>query len=92
MKVEKQFDSIKKEIDSGELTEFRQLFDYLLHSWMRTYLQTGYKRISRLEKDPGDLTISEVITLGELIKVDPVKVSQIAITQVVKNNKKKKKK
>ena len=92
MKVENQFDTIKRRIESGELTEFRQLFDYLLDSWMRTYLRIGHKRMTRLKTDPGGLEASEMMTLAELIKVDAVKIAQIAFTQVSKNNNKKKKK
>ena len=89
MSDEKRYDSIKVMIETGHITEFREIFDYLPKSLVGKHLHTNNPRMTRLITDVSDLTVKEIVSLSMLFEVDYTKISQIIFTQYFKNNKKK---
>jgi len=90
MSDEKRYDSIKVMIETGHITEFKEIFDYLPKSLVGKHLHTNNPRMTRLITDVSDLTVKEIVSLSMLFEVDHTKISQIIFTQYFKHNKKNK--
>jgi len=88
MSMDKRYDSIKFMIESGHITEFRQIFDYLPKSLLTKHLHTNNPRMTRLKLKVDDLTVHEIVSISSLFNVDYTKITRIVFTQYLNDNKK----
>ena len=82
--------SIKIMIETGHITEFRQIFNYFPKSWLRDLLHIGNARAERLKAHAEYLTMDEVFSISAILDVDHLKMTDLIYRQHVNSNKKKK--
>lgn len=85
--MDKRYESIKFMIESGHITEFREIFDYLPKSLLAKHLHTNNPRMTRLRMKVGDLTVHEIVSLSTLFNIDYNKITRIVFTQYFNDNK-----
>ena len=89
MSVDKRYDSIKVMIETGHITEFKQIFHYLPKSLLSKHLHTNNPRMTRLMENVDDITVHEIVLISMLFDVDYTKVSRIVFTQYFNDKKSK---
>jgi hypothetical protein len=87
MSMDKRYDSIKIMIETGHITEFQQIFDYIPKSLLGKHLRTNNPRMTRLVSNVDDLTVKEIATISDLFNVDYNKMIHIVFAQYLKNKK-----
>jgi hypothetical protein len=87
MSMDKRYDSIKFMIESGHITEFREIFDYIPKSLLGKHLHNNNPRMTRLMSNVDDLTVHEIVSISTLFNVDYSKITRIVFTQYINDNK-----
>jgi hypothetical protein len=90
MNRDKRLDSIKIMIESGHITEFKQIFHYIPKSVIGKHLRTNNPRMSRLVLNVDELTVQEIVSISALINVDYNKLNGIVFRQYFNDHKKRK--
>lgn len=84
---DKRFDSIKVMIETGHITEFKQIFYYIPKSLIGKHLRTNNPRMSRLVLKVDELTVQEIISISNLFNVDYTKLTGIVFKQYFNDHK-----
>jgi len=74
-------------IETGHITEFQQIFNYIPKSLLGKHLHTNNPRMTRLVSNVDDLTVHEIVSISDLFKVDYNKISHIVFAQYLKDKK-----
>ena len=85
--MDKRYDSIKIMIETGHITEFQQIFNYIPKSLLGKHLHTNNPRMTRLVSNVDDLTVHEIVSISALFNVDYNKISHIVFAQYLKDKK-----
>ncbi|MFL5746838.1 MAG: hypothetical protein ACJ751_19325 [Niastella sp.] len=85
--MDKRYESIKFMIETGHITEFRQIFNYMPKSPLGKHLHTNNPRITRLTKEVDDLTVQEIVSISSFFGVDYMKIIHLVFTQYLKDRK-----
>lgn len=85
--MDKRYDSIKIMIETGHITEFQQIFNYIPKSLLGKHLHTNNPRMTRLVSNVDDLTVHEIVSISTLFKVDYNKITHIVFAQYLKDKK-----
>jgi hypothetical protein len=85
--MDKRYESIKFMIETGHITEFRQIFNYMPKSPLGKYLHTNNPRITRLTTEVDDLTVQEIVSISSFFDVDYMKIIHLVFTQYLKDRK-----
>jgi hypothetical protein len=85
--MDKRYDSIKIMIETGHITEFQQIFNYIPKSLLGKHLHTNNPRMTRLVSNVDDLTVHEIISISTLFNVDYTKITHIVFAQYLKDKK-----
>lgn len=85
--MDKRYDSIKIMIETGHITEFQQIFNYIPKSLLGKHLHTNNPRMTRLVSNVDDLTVHEIVSISMLFKVDYNKITHIVFAQYLKDKK-----
>ena len=85
--MDKRYDSIKIMIETGHITEFQQIFNYIPKSLLGKHLHTNNPRMTRLVAEVDDLTVQEIVSISMLFDVDYDKITHIVFTQYLKDRK-----
>jgi hypothetical protein len=87
--MDKRYDSIKIMIETGHITEFQQIFNYIPKSLLGKHLHTNNPRMTRLVSNVDDLTVHEIVSISALFNVDYNKITHIVFAQYLKDRKNK---
>lgn len=90
MNRDKRLDSIRILIESGHITEFKQIFHYIPKSVIGKHLRTNNPRMSRLVLRVDELTVQEIVSISHLIEVDFNQLNNIVFRQYFNDHKKRK--
>ena len=90
MNRDKRFDSIKVLIETENITEFKQVFDYIPKSVVGKQLGTNNPRMNRLMLRVDELTIQEVVKLSNTFNIEYTKLLVIVFKQYFNDHKKRK--
>lgn len=90
MNRDKRLDSIRILIESGHITEFKQIFHYIPKSVIGKHLRTNNPRMSRLVLRVDELTVQEIVSISHLIEVDFNQLNNIVFRQYFNDQKKRK--
>jgi hypothetical protein len=85
--MDKRYDSIKIMIETGHITEFQQIFNYIPKSLLGKHLHTNNPRMTRLVSNVDDLTVQEIVSISTLFNVDYNKITHIVFAQYLKDKK-----
>jgi hypothetical protein len=85
--MDKRYDSIKFMIETGHITEFQQIFNYIPKSLLGKHLHTNNPRMTRLVSNVDDLTVHEIVSISTLFNVDYTKITHIVFAQYLKDKK-----
>ena len=85
--MDKRYESIKFMIETGHITEFKQIFHYIPKSLLGRHLHTNNPRMTRLVTNVNDLTVQEIVSISTLFDVEYTKITHIVFTQYLKDNK-----
>lgn len=85
--MDKRYDSIKIMIETGHITEFQQIFNYIPKSLLGKHLHTNNPRMTRLVSNVDDLTVQEIVSISTLFNVDYNKITHIVFAQFLKDKK-----
>jgi hypothetical protein len=85
--MDKRYDSIKIMIETGHITEFQQIFNYIPKSLLGKHLHTNNPRMTRLVSNVDDLTVHEIVSISTLFNVDYTKITHIVFAQYLKDKK-----
>ena len=85
--MDKRYDSIKIMIETGHITEFQQIFNYIPKSLLGKHLHTNNPRMTRLVSNVDDLTVHEIVSISTLFNVDYSKITHIVFAQYLKDKK-----
>jgi hypothetical protein len=85
--MDKRYDSIKIMIETGHITEFQQIFNYIPKSLLGKHLHTNNPRMTRLVSNVDDLTVHEIFSISTLFNVDYTKITHIVFAQYLKDKK-----
>ncbi|OQP52604.1 hypothetical protein A4H97_25105 [Niastella yeongjuensis] len=85
--MDKRYESIKFMIETGHITEFRQIFNYMPKSPLGKYLHTNNPRITRLTSEVDDLTVQEIVSISSFFDVDYMKIIHLVFAQYIKDRK-----
>lgn len=69
-KLKHKLDSIKNELESGKIKNFRQLFAILEVTPLAAALDIPYYTFDRKVNDPGRFTVSDMRKMAKLFNVD----------------------
>lgn len=83
--MDKRYDSIKFMIETGHITEFQQIFNYIPKSLLGKHLHTNNPRMTRLVTNVDDLTVHEIVSISTLFNVDYTKITHIVFAQYLKD-------
>jgi hypothetical protein len=74
-------------IETGHITEFKQIFNYIPKSLLGRHLHTNNPRMTRLVTEVDDLTVQEIVSISTLFNVAYDKITHIVFTQYLKDRK-----
>jgi hypothetical protein len=74
-------------IETGHITEFQQIFNYIPKSLLGKHLHTNNPRMTRLVSNVDDLTVHEIVSISTLFNVDYTKITHIVFAQYLKDKK-----
>lgn len=85
MTKDERYEGVKKLIESGHITEFKQIFTYLPKTVMAQDLGTNNNRMTRLIERTELLTLQELSRIGELIDTSFDLINMLASNQYKKS-------
>ena len=68
-------------VETGHITMFREIFNYVAKSVVANELNTNYSRLNRLIEVPEDFTLREVFRIGVIIGLDEKKMLDLVYNQ-----------
>ena len=89
MEKDLKYRSVKALIDTGEITEFGQIFSIITLTKVAVDMGTHTSTISDLNDNAGKISLERIIKLSELFEVPPEKMLQLLINQYSKTKGKK---
>jgi hypothetical protein len=78
---DKRYEALKVLIESGHITEFRQMFHYIPPSVVYKDLGINYFRFKKLINDTRLFTIKELIFFASFCNLDPKRIFELAYGQ-----------
>jgi hypothetical protein len=81
MNKDERYEVVKDMIESGRVTEFRQIFKYMPKTVMAHDLSTNTTRMTRLIDNVHQLTIEEVHIISELVDVEHATIYKLIAKQ-----------
>lgn len=89
--MDQRYTTIKVLMESGHITTFRQIFDYIPKTVVYKDLKVNFTRFSKAILDPSGLSMGELRTLAEFFQIDTKKLIYMAYMQtLISKNKAKK--
>lgn len=76
---------VKVFIESGRITEFRQIFEYISVNAIANHLSISHKRMKELKEDQSNLFIGEALKIAELFDLRPLFMFDIISKQIKKD-------
>jgi hypothetical protein len=86
--MNKRFEPIKVMIEGGQITEFKQIFEYIPKSVVGQSIHRNNPGITRLLSSVDDLTIHEVFSLSEVMDVDHMVLTKVVFNQYLNDHNK----
>jgi hypothetical protein len=77
MKKDERYEVVKDMIETGRITEFKQIFKYMPKTVMAHDLSTNTTRMTRLIDNVEEFTLEEVYEISALIEVDRLVIFKI---------------
>jgi len=77
------YNTIKVLIDSGHITSFPDIFNFIPKTVVYKDLQVNFNRFSKAVHNPAKLTMDELLKLAEMFKVDPRLIVDMAFKQIL---------
>lgn len=90
MNKEKQLKQIRSMIDKGEITLFKEIFDYYDITPIINHLRTNHATLTGYITNASQIRIGKIISIAEYFDVDEKKMINIVYNQVVADRKTKK--
>jgi len=90
--MDQRYTTIKVLMESGHITTFRQIFDYIPKTVVYKDLRVNFNRFSKAILDPSGLSMGELRTLAEFFGIDTKKLIDMAYLQMLTSNNRTKKK
>lgn len=90
MAKDKRYKTVKHLIESGHITEFREIFDTIPKTIVATDLGTNYKRLLRLVENVDQFKVSDLYSLADMFDVDRLAIMKLVVKQSDSDGKKKK--
>lgn len=84
MVKDRRYHTVKLLIESGHITEFRQIFEHIPKSIVANDMGTNYNRLTKLITHTENFSLKELITLGHFFKVDGKIMVELAYNQITK--------
>ena len=81
--MDSRYTTIKVLMESGHITTFRQIFDYIPKTVVYKDLRVNFKRFSKAILDPSGLSLGELRTLAEFFDLDTKKLIDMAYMQTL---------
>lgn len=72
---------VKRLIEAGDITHFREIFNYIPKRVVYTSLGLNYSRFQRLYNSPDLFTGRELVALSGYVECDPFKLFELAIAK-----------
>jgi|ADGO01.1.fsa_nt_gi hypothetical protein len=83
MVKDKRYQTVKLLIESGHITEFKQIFEHIPKSIVANDLGTNYTRLSKLIKHTEHIPLKDLITLSRFFGVDGRVMVDLAYKQIL---------
>lgn len=90
MNKEKQQKQIRSMIDKGEITLFKEIFDYYDITPVINHLKTNHATLTGYITNAGNIRMNKIISIAEYFDVDEKKMINIVYNQIVADRKIKK--
>lgn len=90
MAKDRRYNTVKLLIESGNITEFINIFDHIPKSVVANDLGTNYKRLVRLITHTGHFTLDELVTLSNFFDVESKTIVDLAFNQLIRKRVKRK--
>lgn len=81
--IDSRYTTIKVLMESGHITTFRKIFDYIPKTVVYKDLRVNFKRFSKAILDPSGLSLGELRTLADFFDVDTKKLIDMAYMQTL---------
>lgn len=92
MAKDKRYKTVKHLIESGHITEFREIFDTIPKTIVATDMGTNYKRLLRLVENVDQFKVADLYSLAGMFEVDRLVFMKLVIRQSETEGGKRKKK
>ncbi|MGN6419470.1 MAG: hypothetical protein ACTHMC_18365 [Pseudobacter sp.] len=90
MNKEKQQKQIRSMIDKGEITLFKEIFDYYDITPVINHLKTNHATLTGYITNAGLIRMNKIISIADYFDVDEKKMINIVYNQIVADRKNKK--
>jgi hypothetical protein len=77
MAKDRRYKTVKALIESGQLKNFREVYDIIPKSVIGADLKINYYKSTKRFDNPGTFEVDEIIGLAKLIEVDDVVIYQL---------------
>lgn len=81
--MDQRYTTIKVLVESGHITTFRQIFNYIPKTIVYKDLRVNFKRFSKAILNPSGLSLGELRTLAEFFDMDTKKLIDMAYMQTL---------
>jgi hypothetical protein len=88
--IDQRYTTIKVLVESGHITTFRGIFDYIPKTTVYKDLRVNFNRFSMGILDPSKFTLGELRQLAEFFDMDTKKLIDMAYTQMLTTKKEQK--
>jgi hypothetical protein len=85
--LDKRYDTIKVLVNSGHISSFRDIFNYIPKTIVYKDLHVNFNRFSRAIHNPALLTMKELMALADLFGIDAKLLIDMAYAQVLETQK-----
>lgn len=81
MAKDKRYRTVKHLIESGHITEFREIFDTIPKTVVAEDMGTNYKRLLRLVENVDQFKVADLYSLAGMFEVDKLAIMKLVIKQ-----------
>jgi hypothetical protein len=87
MNKEKQLKQIRSMIDKGEITLFKEIFDYYDITPVINHLKTNHATLTGYITNIGQIRVNKIISIADYFDVDEKKMINIVYNQILADRK-----
>lgn len=81
MAKDRRYKTVKVLIETGTITEFREIFDNIPKTTVAADMGTNYKRLLRLTNDVDQFKIADLFTLARFFEVEKLTLLKLVVNQ-----------